>query len=122
LALATPLKVIEQVGRCRVVVTGAYHAAVFSLSQGIPVVCLARSADYVAKFFGLEDLFGQGCETLLLDDPTFTQKLEAALENAWRSAEEVQLPLQRAAARQIDLSWHAYERVRNLVDSRAVRA
>lgn len=116
LALDTPLKVIEQVGRCRVVVTGAYHAAVFALSQGIPVVCLARSADYVAHFFGLEDQFGQGCETLLLDDPTFTQKLEAALEKAWRSAEEVRLPLQRTAARQIELSWHAYERVRNLVE------
>ena len=116
LSLDTPLKVIEQVGRCRVVVTGAYHAAVFSLAQGIPVVCLAGSADYMAKFLGLQDLFGQGCETLLLDDPMFTRKLEAALENAWRTAEEVRLPLQRAAARQIELSWHAYERVRHLVD------
>ncbi|HWZ29117.1 MAG TPA: polysaccharide pyruvyl transferase family protein [Gemmatimonadales bacterium] len=118
LALDTPLKVIEQVGRCRVVVTGAYHAAVFSLSQGVPVICLAASADYIAKFLGLEDLFGQGCQTLLLDDPMFTQKLEAALENAWQSADEVRLPLQRAAARQIELSWHAYERARDLVDWR----
>jgi colanic acid/amylovoran biosynthesis protein len=97
------------------VVTGAYHAAVFSLSQGIPVVCLANSADYVAKFLGLQDLFGQGCDMLLLDDPMFTRKLEAALEKAWGSAEEVRRPLQRAAARQIELSRHAYERMGNLV-------
>lgn len=121
LALDTPLKVIEQVGRCRVVVTGAYHAAVFALSQGVPVVCLAQSADYIAKFLGLQDLFGPGCETLLLDDPMFTPKLEAALENAWRSAEEVRLPLQRAAARQVEASRQAYERVEDLVRTRAVR-
>lgn len=115
LALDTPIKVIEQVGRCRVVVTGAYHAAVFALSQGVPVVGLARSADYIAKFLGLEDLFGRGCTTLLLDDAMFTRKLEAALENAWQSAPEVRLPLQRAAAGQIASSWHAYERVRDVV-------
>ena len=34
LILDTPLKVIEQTGRCRIVVTGAYHAAVFALPRG----------------------------------------------------------------------------------------
>ena len=120
-ALDTPLRVIEQVGRCRVVVTGAYHAAVFSLAQGIPVIGLANSADYIAKFDGLGDLFGRGCETLVLNDPAFSAKLETALENAWQSAGDVRLPLQQAAARQVATSWHAYERVRDLLGARAVR-
>jgi polysaccharide pyruvyl transferase WcaK-like protein len=117
LALNTPLKVIEQVAHCRVVVTGAYHAAVFALAQGIPVVCLSKSPYYDAKFLGLEDQFGLGCETVSLNDPYVVEKLAAAIERAWQSAETVRLPLQQAALRQIELSRGAYERVRGLLDS-----
>jgi polysaccharide pyruvyl transferase WcaK-like protein len=117
LSLDTPLKVIEQAGRCRVVVTGAYHAAVFALAQGIPVVCLAKSSYYVAKFLGLADQFGLGCETVLLDDPDALTKLRASVESAWDSAETVRKPLQQAALRQIELSRGAYERVRDLLQS-----
>ena len=39
LSLDTPLMLVKQTARCRIVVTGAYHAAVFALAQGIPVVC-----------------------------------------------------------------------------------
>jgi polysaccharide pyruvyl transferase WcaK-like protein len=118
LALDTPLKVIEQAGRCRVVVTGAYHAAVFSLAQGIPVVCLAKSPYYVAKFLGLAHQFGLGCETILLDDSDMLTKLRTSLERAWNSAETVRNPLQQAALRQINLSRGAYERVRDLLQFR----
>ena len=44
--LDTPLSVIRRVGECRVVVTGSYHAGVFALSQGIPVVGLSCSDYY----------------------------------------------------------------------------
>ena len=112
ITLDTPLKVIRQVGRCRIVVTGAYHAAVFSLSQGIPVVGLSASEDYTAKFLGLEDQFGLGCETVFLGAPDASERLAAAAERAWQLAEKVRLPLQEAARRQIELSQGAYERVR----------
>ncbi len=69
LPLDTPLMLIKQTGRCRIVVTGAYHAAVFALAQGIPVVCLANSSYYLAKFQGLEDLFGLGCAIVMLGEP-----------------------------------------------------
>jgi polysaccharide pyruvyl transferase WcaK-like protein len=118
LALDTPLKVIEHAGRCRVVVSGAYHAAVFALAQGIPVVCLSKSAYYDAKFRGLEDQFGLGCETVSLNDPYAVEKLAVAIERAWQSAERVRLPLQQAALRQIELCRGAYERVRGLLDTR----
>jgi polysaccharide pyruvyl transferase WcaK-like protein len=119
LQLDTPLKVTTQVGRCRVVVTGAYHAAVFALAQGIPAVCLAGSSDYLCKFLGLQDEFGDGCEIIHLGEPDMIEKLDAAMERAWGSAEALRLPLQRAAVRQIESSWRAYRRVEQLVESRA---
>ena len=112
ITLDTPLKVIQQVGRCRIVVTGAYHAAVFAMSQGIPVVGLSASEDYTAKFLGLEDQFGLGCETVPLDEPEASERLAAALERTWPLAEQVRFPMQEAARRQIALSLSAYERVR----------
>lgn len=112
ITLDTPLKVIRQVGRCRIVVTGAYHAAVFAMSQGIPVVGLSASDDYTAKFRGLEDQFGLGCETVFLGASDASEKLATATERAWQSAEKVRLPLQEAARRQIALSQGAYEWVR----------
>jgi len=112
----TPQKLIEQAARCRIVVTGAYHAAVFALAQGIPVVCLSNSSYYLAKFEGLEDLFGVGCTTIALDDPELTLKLTSAMEKAWNSVEDVRLSLLRAAETQIEKGRSAYRHVRNLVD------
>lgn len=110
--LDTPLKVIQQVGRCRMVVTGAYHAAVFAMSQGIPVVGLSASDDYSAKFLGLADQFGLGCETVGLGSPDRSERLALALERVWLSAERVRLPLLEGARRQIALSQSAYERLK----------
>jgi polysaccharide pyruvyl transferase WcaK-like protein len=117
LTLDTPIKVIKQVGRCRIVVTGAYHAAVFALSQGIPTVCLAKAPYYVAKFKGLEDQFGIGCETVFLDHPDMSVKLEDAIDRAWQSAEMVRLPLLKAALCQIESSRRSYEQVRDIANS-----
>jgi colanic acid/amylovoran biosynthesis protein len=118
--LDTPLKVIERVGRCRIVVTGAYHAAVFALSQGIPVVCLAGSAYYVDKFRGLADIFGTGCENVFFDSDNWTVALREALKRAWESAEAVRQPLRRAAAAQIEASRRAYWRVGEIAAARGL--
>ena len=115
ITLDTPLKVIRQVGRCRIVVTGAYHAAVFAMSQGISVVGLSASEDYTAKFLGLEDQFGLGCETVFLGASDASERLAAAAERAWKMAEKVRQPMQEAARRQIALSQGAYERIRNSI-------
>ena len=116
-SLTTPLEVVRQTGRCRLVVTGAYHAAVFALAQGIPAVCLANSPYYVAKFQALRELFGAGCETILLSDRDALQRLPAVMERAWESAEATRRPLQEAALRQIRLSWSAYQRVKDFLQS-----
>jgi polysaccharide pyruvyl transferase WcaK-like protein len=115
--LDTQSKVIEQIRRCRVVITGSYHAAVFALAQGIPAVGLAKSDYYVDKFLGLAEQFGTGCEVVILKDAQFSGKLVIAIEKAWKSAEQVRPRLLEAAARQVELGHAAYQRVRELIHS-----
>ena len=112
--LDSPLKVIKQVALCRVVVTGAYHAAVFALAQGIPVVALAKSAYFSNKLLGLEDQFGEGCQTIFLNEPDLPERLKGAIERAWQNADELREPLQTATLRQIELSRRSYERIKDL--------
>ena len=103
-----PEKVILQIGGCHIVVAGSYHAAVFAMAQGIPTICLANSAYYFDKFFGLADQFGTGCKVIRADDAGLSQKLEDAIEDAWSSAEGVRPSLLAAAVRQIEASRAAY--------------
>ena len=119
--LDSPRKIVEQIARCRVVVTGAYHAAVFALARGIPVVCLSNSSYYDSKFKGLEELFGEGCTTITLCGPNLKDQLYSAIEKAWSSADRVRLPLLNSAAQQIKSGRAAYECVKNLLEPR-VRA
>jgi colanic acid/amylovoran biosynthesis protein len=121
-SLDTPRKVIEQAGRCRVVVTGAYHAAVFALSQGVPVVCLAQSELYFNKFLGLAEQFGAGCLVVDVNQADMPERLTEALDRMWRAAEQVRSLLHDSALRQIDLSRYGYERVREIVSAYQSRA
>jgi polysaccharide pyruvyl transferase WcaK-like protein len=116
--LDTPIKVIEQISQCRVVVTGSYHAGVFALSQGIPVVGLAKSEYYANKFLGLADQFGVGCTVIFLDDPSLKEKLIESIKDAWSLAEKLRPQLLDAAKQQIDLGHAAYKRVYELVNLR----
>jgi colanic acid/amylovoran biosynthesis protein len=118
--LDSPLKVIKQAALCRVVVTGAYHAAVFALAQGIPVVSLAKSAYFSGKFLGLEHQFGEGCQTILLNEPGWPERLNDSLERAWQNADELRETLQAATFRQIELTRRSYEQVKCLVRLREI--
>ena len=122
LSLDAPLKVITQTARCRIVVTGAYHAAVFALAQGIPVVCLTNSPYYLAKFQGSENLFTIGCEIVILSEPDFPGKLANAIETTWNSAENVRLPLLQSSLRQIEGSRRAYQRLQDLLSCKTGQA
>jgi polysaccharide pyruvyl transferase WcaK-like protein len=113
--LDTPGAVIEQAGRCRVVVTGAYHAAVFALGQGIPTVCLAGSRYVVDKMRGLEDLFGPGCRVVELSDGTAAAAVGKTADELWEAAPRVAEGLLESARRQIALSHEAYRRISTLV-------
>lgn len=118
----TPEEVARRVGRCRVVVTGAYHLAVFALSQGIPVVGLSSSRYYDDKLQGLDAMFGgQGLQVVGLDDPDLEERVASAARAAWERAPEVRAPLLERASTQIELSKKGFERVFSLVDERSIR-
>jgi colanic acid/amylovoran biosynthesis protein len=109
--LDTPEKVIKQIGLCRVVVTGSYHAGVFALSQGIPIVALAKSQYYQDKFLGLAAQFGSGCEVIVLEDDQLKNNLHLALDRAWNSIEKTRPILLELAKGQIAQGRDAYQRV-----------
>jgi polysaccharide pyruvyl transferase WcaK-like protein len=108
-----------EVGRCRLVVTGAYHLAVFSLAQGIPVVGLSTSQYYDNKFEGLAAMFGTGLELVRLDGDGVEERLRRSMDRLWTQAPAVRTQLLAAAARQIDASRSAFEKVAVLLDRAA---
>jgi polysaccharide pyruvyl transferase WcaK-like protein len=113
-----PREVAFRVSTCRIFVTGAYHLAVFALSQGIPVVALSSSAYYDDKFVGLGDMFGGlGLELIGLEDPHLEQRFDTAIRAAWSKAPQVRETLREQARAQIGASKKAYERVFELVES-----
>lgn len=116
-SLNTPLKVIQQVSRCRVVITGSYHAGVFALSQGIPVIGLAKSEYYVDKFSGLADQFGLGCSVVLLEDPNLEKELHESINYLWNEAEKLRPILLNAAHQQIQRGNAAYKKIYDITIS-----
>ena len=116
-ALDSVEAVVRQVGKCRVVVTGSYHGGVFALSQGIPVVALSGSEYYDNKFQGLADMFGTGCTVLRTDREGFAERLQTAIETAWKRAPEMRADLLEAARQQIEAAEAAYGRLPGLITS-----
>lgn len=114
----TPLEVIKRVGGCHVMVTGAYHGAVFALAQGIPAVCLAKSEHYMNKFSGLADQFKVGCQVIDMNENRLQEKLESAIDDAWDSAEEIRPQLLAAAKLQIEQGKAAYQLIYDMVESK----
>ncbi|MFI5783604.1 polysaccharide pyruvyl transferase family protein [Nocardia sp. NPDC051570] len=111
-----PSVVAEQVTRCRVLVTGAYHLAVFALSHGIPVVGLTSTEYYDDKFLGLADMFGGGIRLIQLDDSHLGERLAVAIRDAWGEAETVRDALRTRADEQAAASRQAFERLFALLE------
>jgi polysaccharide pyruvyl transferase WcaK-like protein len=107
-AIDSPEKVLGQLRQCRVLVAGSYHAGVFALSSGIPVVGLVGSRYYEDKFLGLADMFGEGCEVVRLGEPDVKTRLAEAITRAWSSADRARSHLIAAADRQLADSRSAF--------------
>jgi colanic acid/amylovoran biosynthesis protein len=117
-----PLDVIRRIRRCRVVVTGSYHAAVFALAQGIPTIGLAASSYYVAKFEGLLDQFPIGCKIVYLDRAGSSGDLATAIDEAWDASDEVRGALRMAAASQVEEGRRAYRSLPRIVQEASPHA
>ncbi len=110
---------INRISRCRIMIAGTFHGAVFALGQGIPVIALAKSVEYQNKLTGLTTEFGQeGCQVIHLHEADMPQKLAHAIETAWLAADQLRPHLLQQAKRQIDLSLAAYEKIYDLVETR----
>jgi len=107
--LNSPELVIGQVGRCRIVVTGSYHAGVFALSQGISVVAIIASEYYRHKFEGLGSQFLKGCYIIDQNKQNFEGELNNAIGKAWGEAENLREQLLERAQLQIDEAELAYD-------------
>lgn len=107
--------VARQVSRCRVLVTSAYHLAVFALSQGIPAIGVTASQYYDDKFYGLADMFGAGLRVVHLDSTDLERELAQQVRELWEAAPELRDTLQHKAVEQIDASRAGLERVFRLV-------
>lgn len=113
---AAPRALSRQVGRCRMIVTGAYHVAVFALSQGISVVGLSSSRYYDDKFAGLNSMFGTGIETVRLDEDGMPDRLRAVIGRTWTDAPDVRSGLLTRAEHQIHASRTVFDRIGKFVE------
>lgn len=111
----TPAELSNRVGRCRVVITGAFHAAVFALAAGVPVVAFAASDHYRRKFLGLADLFGRGCEVIDFADGVPAKRLIEATRRAWYQGDDVRAGLRNKAIELVRTQRAFWGRLRELV-------
>jgi polysaccharide pyruvyl transferase WcaK-like protein len=98
----------HQIAKCRIVITGSYHAAVFALTHGIPVIALAKTKYYAHKFNGLSDMFPGGLDVIGMDEIGWQNNFVFASTQAWKNAEIFRKDLRLCADRQIDASKMAY--------------
>ena len=118
---ASARDLVSEVARCRVLVTGAYHVAVFALAQGIPVVGLSTSRYYDDKLGGLSGMFPGGVELVQLAEDGLDERLTRAIHRMWREAPSLRSDLRALARTQVSASKQAFERVFALVESEQPR-
>ncbi|HEX8067188.1 MAG TPA: polysaccharide pyruvyl transferase family protein [Thermoleophilaceae bacterium] len=102
---------IAAAGRCRVVVAGSYHAAVFALAQGVPAVGIAGSPYYSAKLLGLREQVGGRMDVEPAGGRMLEERLGTAIDAAWDMPAGEREELVEAAERQVAAGRAAYERL-----------
>lgn len=110
----SPEELVDRTARCRVIVTGSYHAAVFGLAAGVPAVCVTNSRYYDQKFEGLDGQFPGGCH-LARPGPGFERDLSDAIGRAWDTCESDRDRLHSAAQTQVQRAEDAYTRFKALL-------
>ena len=112
----TAEQAMDRAGASRVVVTASYHAAVFALAQGVPVVGVSSSPYYDRKLAGLAELFPGGCAVVAPSESGFEERLAAEIDRAWEDAPNLRPRLLASAERQIASGRSAYARFASMLD------
>jgi polysaccharide pyruvyl transferase WcaK-like protein len=108
----------RRVGLCRVILTCVYHASVFALSQGVPVVAVSASEYAADKFLGLAGQFERGITVIDAGEPGLERRVRDALERSWTLAPHTRDELLASAGRQAEASRALYRRIYELVEER----
>lgn len=108
--------IIHRIGKCRVVITGSYHAALFALSQGVQVIGLTASKYYDNKFLGLLHQFQYGVQIVYMNENI--EVLPQYIETAWQRAEFERGGLLESAKSQINEGIHAYTSLYELITNK----
>lgn len=116
--IKNPEMIVDQVSKCRLVITGSYHAGVFALSQGIPIIGLVNSDYYKSKFLGLSKQFQIDFDVLSFEDEDFISKLLISIERNWELIFSVKDSLREAAKKQIELSSYAYKKAYEIISKK----
>jgi polysaccharide pyruvyl transferase WcaK-like protein len=113
----TPEEMIAGLHKCRITVVGSYHAAIFALAQGVPVIGIYRSAYYRDKFLGLAHMFGPAVMPLDLADQDWSTCIGSRMADAWEMAPTIRLQLQSTTEKFLRDGRTAFEQARELVDT-----
>jgi len=114
----TPESMIARLHQCRIAVSGSYHAAIFALAQGVPVIGLYRSAYYRDKFMGLAHLFGSGVAPLDLTEPDWPAILESRILDVWNNAPVLRPQLLSVAEEHLRKGRNAFQDACRMVENR----
>ena len=116
----TPAELLDAVALCRVVITTSYHAAVFALARGIPVIGLTGSEYYDAKFEGLARAFAGALTVLPIREPELEQRLHEAIEHAWEVSDAARRRCWKEGLRQREAGRAFFDRVSLDVPNRPI--
>lgn len=103
---------VDRISECRVMITASYHAAVFALSQGCPVIAMVGSGYYDGKMKGLAKQFSCNDSSLRLMTPEQLcnpQETTLAIRELSKSIGDVVCELQGRARDQSALSQSLFE-------------
>lgn len=110
-----PKAIIRQAGKCRIVITASYHAAVFALSQGVQVIALIATPYYVSKFAGLSAMFPDGIIMIALYEKDGFTVMKKALNISWDRAVDNRERLIKSAEEQIEKGKAQYSKLKRIV-------
>ena len=105
-------ELVDRTSECRVMITASYHAAVFALSQGCPVIAMVGSGYYDGKMKGLAKQFNCNDSSLRLMTPEQLcdpQQTTLAISELSQSIDDVACELQGRARDQSALSQSLFE-------------
>jgi polysaccharide pyruvyl transferase WcaK-like protein len=115
--ITTPEALVGAAASCRAIVTGSYHAAVFGLAQGVPVVCVTKSRYYDAKFGGLQSQFPGACFVVSLDAPDYASRLRTMIFQSWHLPVPARAAAKDRAVRLRDAGREAYAQFRTVTEN-----